>query len=102
VSHGAFPSAAGTTAAQRSSSLSVADWSHARLGPQVPLAAVHCSHAPAATLPLAVSHTGAPPLHARPLSPHEHLRHPVSVSPEQTAKTGPVLVHRPCALLHNS
>jgi hypothetical protein len=51
---------------------------------------------------LVVSQTGVAPLQARPSSPHEHRRQPVTVVPEQIAMAGPVLVHFPCWLLHSS
>jgi hypothetical protein len=86
---------------QMSSCVAVDDCSQVPAG-QVPLVAVHCSQAPKSTLALCVSQTGVAPLQAPPLSPHEHWRHPVSVVPVHTGRSGPVLVHLPWALLQSS
>jgi hypothetical protein len=52
-------------------------------------------------LELEVSQTGVAPLHALPLSPHEHMRQPVTVVPEQMGSGVLVLVHWPCWLLQS-
>ncbi len=91
----------GVHAAQMSSREGSVDCWHVAGAVHSAVAAVHCSQPPKSTLPPFVSHTGVPPLQASPSSPQEHLRHPVSVVPEQTAWVGPVLVHLPCWLLQS-
>ena len=59
------------------------------------------SHPPKSTLVLVVSQTDVAPEHASPSSPHEHLRQPVTVVPEQIAWAVPVLVHLFCLLLQS-
>jgi hypothetical protein len=87
---------------QTSSDAGVADCSQTPPAPHELLVAVHCSQAPESTLVDVVSHTGVPPVHAPPVSPQEHLRQFVRFVPEQTARSGPVLVHLFCLLLQTS
>jgi hypothetical protein len=70
---------------------------------QLPPVAVHPTHAPNHALALDVSQIGVAPLHAPPLSPHEHKRQLAPGVPEQIASDdGPVLIHLPFLLLHSS